>query len=140
MIKYRLKCNCCSKSFDSWFSSSKEYDKLKKKQYLNCLFCNSKEIKKTLMAPNILGLKYIEREKIKKNQKIKNKILGFQNYIKDNFENVGNDFVYKARYLHYNDKKETKGIYGNATKKQITELHEEGIETQIFPWIDNKNN
>ena len=34
----------------------------------------------------------------------------------------------------------TKGIYGSATKKQINELQEEGIETHVFPWIDNKNN
>ena len=81
MIKYRLKCNCCSKSFDSWFSSSKEYDKLKKKQYLNCLFCNSRDIKKTLMAPNVLGLKYIEREKIKI-KKLKTKFWDFKTILK----------------------------------------------------------
>ena len=37
-------------------------------------------------------------------------------------------------------KKKKKGIYGNASTKQIKELNEEGIETQIFPWIDNNNN
>ena len=30
MIKYLLKCNSCSSEFDSWFSSSKEFDRLKK--------------------------------------------------------------------------------------------------------------
>ena len=53
---------------------------------------------------------------------------------------MGDDFTYKARSLHYNNKKNTKGIYGNATKKQVIELQEEGIETQIFPWIENKKN
>ena len=75
MIKYRLKCNSCLKSFDSWFSSSHEYDKLKKKEYLNCHFCNSKDINKTLMAPNILSLNYKEGDKIKKKKEIKKKIL-----------------------------------------------------------------
>ena len=32
------------------------------------------------------------------------------------------------------------GIYGNASKKQIKELKDEGIETYVFPWIENKNN
>ena len=105
MIKYRLKCNSCSKSFDSWFSSSFEYEKLKKKDYLNCHFCNSKDISKTIMAPNLLGLNFKEGNKIKKEQEIKKKILEFQNFIKDNFENVGDDFAYKARSLHYNSKK-----------------------------------
>ena len=29
MIKYRLVCKGCDLSFDSWFASSQEYDKLK---------------------------------------------------------------------------------------------------------------
>ena len=142
MIKYRLKCNNCDKLFDSWFSSSSEFEKLKSKNFLDCHFCNSKDIKKTLMAPNILNSKQKKENKYKnkKTQEIQKKILEFQNFIRDNFENVGDDFAYKARSLHYNSKKNTKGIYGNATKKQISELKDEGIETQIFPWIENKKN
>ena len=142
MIKYKLKCKNCEKSFDSWFSSSREFEKLRKKKFLNCHFCNSKEIVKTLMAPNILGAKQKIEKKItsKKNIEIKKKILEFRNFIKKNFENVGDDFVYKARSLHYNNKKNLKGIYGNASKKQIRELQEEGIETQMFPWIEDKKN
>ena len=138
MIKYRLKCNRCEKSFDSWFASSSEFEKLKNKRFLNCQFCNSKEINKTPMAPNLLTLK--QKNKFKKNKEIRKKILEFQKFIKDNFENVGNDFAYKARSLHYNNKKNSKGIYGSATKNQINELKEEGIETQVFPWLEDKNN
>ena len=142
MIKYKLKCKNCAKSFDSWFSSSKEFEKLKKKNFLNCPFCNSNNVVKTLMAPNILNIKHqnTNKLKLKKNNDIKKKILEFQNFIKKNFENVGDDFTYKARSLHYNNKKNKKGIYGNASKKQITELQEEGIDTQIFPWFEDKDN
>ena len=55
MIKYKLKCERCEKDFDSWFSSSLEFEKLKKKKLLNCHFCGSKRIAKTLMAPNIIN-------------------------------------------------------------------------------------
>ena len=142
MIKYKLIFKNCAKSFDSWFSSSKEFEKLKKKNFLNCPFCNSNNVVKTLMAPNILNTKHqnTNKLKLKKNNDIKKKILEFQNFIKKNFENVGNDFTYKARSLHYNNKKNKKGIYGNASKKQITELQEEGIDTQIFPWFEDKDN
>ena len=140
MIKYKLKCECCKKSFDSWFSSSSEYEKLKKKKYLNCHFCNSNDITKTLMAPNILNYNNKKEKKIRKKNDIRKRILEFQNFIKKNFKNVGKDFAYKARSLHYSNEKKSKGIYGSATKKQINELQEEGIETHIFPWIDNKNN
>ena len=94
------------------------------------------------MAPNILSLKQnLKNEiKIKKKPKIfKKKFWNFQNFIKNNFENVGDDFAYKARSIHF-DRKKTKGIYGNATKKQINELHDEGIETHSFPWIEDKKN
>ena len=140
MIKYKLKCECCKKSFDSWFSSSSEYEKLKKKKYLNCHFCNSNDITKTLMAPNILNYNNKKEKKIRKKNDIRKRILEFQNFIKKNFKNVGKDFAYKARSLHYSNEKKSKGIYGSATKKQINELQEEGIETHVFPWIDNKNN
>ena len=33
MIKFKLTCKNCLKSFDSWFSSSKEFEKLKKLKY-----------------------------------------------------------------------------------------------------------
>ena len=142
MIKYRLKCRNCEKSFDSWFSSSKEFDKLRKKNFLNCHFCNSKNIVKTLMAPNIVSSKncFENKIKIKRNNNIKKRILEFQNFIKNNFENVGDDFAYKARTLHYHDKKIKKVFMEMRRLKQIKELNEEGIETQIFPWIDNNNN
>tara|TARA_B100000941_G_C28423034_1_gene509867 strand:+ start:322 stop:750 length:429 start_codon:yes stop_codon:yes gene_type:complete len=142
MIKYRLKCKNCTKSFDSWFSSSKEFEKLKKKIFLKCHFCNSNNVVKTLMTPNILNTKHQNTNKLKskKDNDIKKKILEFQNFIKKNFENVGDDFTYKARSLHYNNEKNKKGIYGNASKKQIRELQEEGIDTQIFPWFEDKNN
>ena len=46
MIKYKLVCKDCNNIFDSWFSSSKEYEKLKKRKYLNCHICNSLRMKK----------------------------------------------------------------------------------------------
>ena len=142
MIKYKLKCNDCEKNFDSWFSSSLEFEKLKNKKFLNCHFCGSKKIVKNLMAPNILNSVSNTEKKAanKKRQNIKKKILEFQNFIKENFENVGDDFAYKARSLHYTNKEKQKGIYGTASKKQIKALQEEGIETETFPWIEDKNN
>ena len=80
MIKYRLKCNNCDKLFDSWFSSSSEFEKLKSKNILDCHFCNSKDIKKTLMAPNILNLKQKKENefKNKKNLKIQKNFWNFK--------------------------------------------------------------
>ena len=43
MIKYKLKCEKCSYTFDSWFSSSQKYDKIKKLNLIQCSNCNSKK-------------------------------------------------------------------------------------------------
>ena len=57
MIRYKLMCENCDNSFDSWFLSSKEYDKLKKTKHLNCHNCGSIKVEKTLMAPSVVNSK-----------------------------------------------------------------------------------
>ena len=139
MIKYRLICKNCDFSFDSWFASSKEYEKLKRKKLLICHTCNSKKIEKNLMAPKILK----KNDLVVKNEKtnfINKKLKEYQNFIKKNFEYVGENFAYEARSIHYNEKKNKKGIYGKATSKEILELKNEGIDTQIIPWVEDKKN
>ena len=53
MIKYQLKCKKCKNIFDSWFSSSKEFEKLKKLKLINCESCKSLQIEKSIMSPRI---------------------------------------------------------------------------------------
>ena len=92
MIKYCLKCKNCSLEFESWFSSSKEFDRLKKLKHLNCQNCNSIKIEKSLMTPNLTNTK------------------------KKTFEQ--------------NEQK----------LKEVKELTNEGIETEMIPWINDKEN
>ena len=140
MIKYKLICKDCNLSFDSWFSSSNEYEKLKRKNFLNCHHCDSKKIEKTIMAPKIINKEEkINLEKIRSNQ-INKKLKEYQNFIKDNFDYVGDNFAYEARSIHYDKKRKEKGIYGTASNDEIKELKEEGIETEVIPWLENKNN
>ena len=42
MIKYNIKCEN-EHEFESWFSDSAEFDKLKKKGLLDCIYCSSKK-------------------------------------------------------------------------------------------------
>ena len=142
MIKYRLICKDCENIFDSWFSSSKEYDRLKKKYFLNCHICNSLNIEKTLMSPSVFMSKSDSKinNQIKKYKETKKIILKYQEFIKKNFNYVGENFAYEARSVHYKNKKASKGIYGTATKEDLRELKEEGIETEVIPWIKDKTN
>ena len=142
MIKYKLICKSCNISFDSWFASSVEYEKLKKRKLLTCHKCNSKKIDKTLMAPKLINTYSNEFSK-KKNLKYRNinkKIKEYQNFVKKNFEYVGENFAYEARSIHYNERKKKRGIFGTASTNEIKELREEGIEAEIIPWVEDKNN
>ena len=139
MIKYKLLCKNCSDSFESWFASSKEFERLKKSKFLQCLNCNSNKIDKSLMAPSIINKQKKNNKDTKKFLEIKNKLKEYKKFIKNNFDYVGHNFAYEARSIHYN-KKKTKGIYGQATKEDIENLKDEGIETQNIPWIEDKEN
>ena len=141
MIKYNLLCGSCSENFDSWFLSSKEFEKLKKLKLINCPNCKSFSVKKSLMSPSVINKKNDSNNlDSKKYLEIKNKLKDYKNFIKNNFEYVGNNFTYEARSIHYNNKKKDKGIYGNASAEDIKELSEEGIETEMIPWLDNNEN
>ena len=37
-------------------------------------------------------------------------------------------------------KKKNKGIYGTASKQDLKELKEEGIDAQMVPWFESENN
>ena len=141
MIKYKLICKSCDFLFDSWFASSKEYEKLKKKKLLNCQNCNSLNVEKNLMAPKLMTQNKNEKmyDKFQKMKQIKKTIIEYQKFIKANFKYVGENFAYEARSIHYNNKK-NKNIYGTASKKDLRELREEGIDAQLIPWVEDKNN
>ena len=142
MIKYKLLCKQCDLKFDSWFASSNEYERLKKKKLLNCHKCNSFKVEKTIMAPQLINNKSKTAEKLnlKKFYKVKKTIMNYQKFIKDNFKYVGDNFAYEARSIHYNSKKKSKGIYGSASNEDLKELKEEGIDAQMIPWIDDNEN
>ena len=123
MIKYKLLCKNCELTFDSWFASSSEYDRLKKKKLINCHNCNSQKIDKSVMSPKLIkgNLKIKEKTNLEKFTKFKKKINDYQKFIKNNFKYVGENFAFEARTIHYNNKKNTEGIYGIASKEDIRE-------------------
>ena len=83
MIKYNLICKC-GETFESWFSSSDEYDVLRRKKLINCIYCDSTLVRKSVMAPNLFN----KTNKISKNtnleKKIKKQLLDLRKYIEKN--------------------------------------------------------
>ncbi len=138
MIKYDLKCKC-GKTFESWFSSSNEYEQLKKKKYISCIYCDSPSVEKTIMAPNLASKSNKTSKDLKIRNNVKKQLVEFRKYIEKNCKNVGDKFPQEARSIHY-DKKSSKSIYGKATKEETNELLEEGIDVTTIPWVDKTEN
>tara|TARA_X000000368_G_C22953260_1_gene677570 strand:+ start:428 stop:850 length:423 start_codon:yes stop_codon:yes gene_type:complete len=140
MIKYILKCKN-KHEFESWFSNSNEYEKLKKKNLIECIFCKSQQIEKSIMSPRVLNSETNNQENVvdkKEFAKIKKDLLKIRKYVEKNFKFVGKKFPQEVRDVYY-DKKADKKIYGITTPEEREELKEEGIELASIPWIEKDN-
>ena len=137
MIKYNLKCKN-KHEFESWFSDSKEFEKLLKKNLIECLFCKTKSVKKSIMSPRISHRKKINFPN-KEINKMKKDLAKLRKFVEKNFEYVGENFPREVRKIYY-DKKRNKNIYGITTPKEARELKEEGIDVASIPWVNNKEN
>ena len=140
MIKYNLICDN-EHEFESWFSDSLKFEKLKKKKLLECIYCSSKRIEKSIMSPMIYNsnnLDFPNNEFEKELLKEKKRLVQIRKYIEKNYEYVGKNFSKKVREIYY-DKKNKKTIYGTTTLKEREELAEEGIDLLSVPWIGKDN-
>ena len=140
MIKYNLICNN-NHEFESWFSDSEEFNRLNKKKLLECIYCSSNKIKKSIMAPMVSGTKLSEESVNILDRKLlkeKKELLKLREHIEKNFEFVGDKLSEKIRDIYY-DKNSKKSIYGTATPEERKELAEEGIDLLSIPWISKDN-
>ena len=140
MIKYNLKCEN-NHEFESWFSNSKEFDKLNGKNLLSCIYCSSKKINKSIMAPMVSNSKTKDMYLEITNKELKfekDKLIKLRSYIEKNFNYVGKEFSKKVREVYY-DKKSNKAIYGTTTPEERDELAEEGIDLLSIPWVNKDN-
>ena len=140
MIKYNLKCEN-NHEFESWFSNSEEFDKLNKKKLLECIYCASKKIEKSIMSPSISNKSSKNINPLEVDQKLINerdKLMKLKNIIEKNFEFVGDKLSKKVRDVYY-DKKSKKSIYGTTTQEEREELEEEGIDLLSIPWVSKDN-
>ena len=137
MIKYNLKCKN-KHEFESWFSDSREFEKLLNKKLIECVFCKTKSIKKSIMSPRIAHKKKVNFPN-KEIRQMKRDLLKLRKFVEKNFDYVGDNFPREVRKVYY-DKKKNKNIYGIASPKETEELKDEGIDLTTIPWVDNKEN
>ena len=118
------------------FQNLKNLKNSKKKKLMECIFCHSKDIEKSIMSPNIVGKENIKQKKF---NKIKKNLIETRKFFEKNFQFVGDKFPKEVREIYYN-KNKNKNIYGTVTLEEKLELEEEGIELANIPWLNKKEN
>ena len=99
MIVFNLICKICSTEFEGWFESAKEFDKQKRKKIINCPYCNSSSVKKSLMTPN-LPVKSNSKKETKLKKAVANNIKKYRKIVEKNFDYVGDQFAEEAKRIH----------------------------------------
>lgn len=122
--------------FEGWFASSEDFDRQKAAGYVSCPHCQSKNVSKMLMAPNVATGR--QREKTQAvamdtmRREMISKIKDAVKEIRANAEDVGEKFPEEARKIHYGES-EARGIIGQASIDEAKALTEEGIEIATLP-------
>ena len=140
MIKFILQCKN-KHDFESWFSNSIEYERLKKKNLIECIFCKSKIVDKSIMSPNIVCKKQKKNNLFDDKEfiNIKKDLQKMKKFIKKNFDFVGDRFPQEVRKIYYDNKKKN-NIYGTVSSTEREELEAEGIELSSIPWTGSEEN
>lgn len=142
MIRYDLRCNN-EHVFEGWFADMAAYDTQSANGELACPTCGSIKVGKALMAPN-LGRKSANKESSRAAMaamgqlEMRRYLQQVRKQIEANSEHLGDKFPEEARRIHHGEAKE-RNIYGDATKQQVEELRDEGIEIAAIPWVDPDN-
>ena len=137
MIVFNLNCSDCAYSFEGWFENNKDFNKQIRKGLVNCPYCNSTQIKKGLMAPNIA--KKSNSKISKRNKSIASNVKKLKKIIEKEFDYVGDKFTEEAKKIKYGETKE-RAIYGEASIEQTKELIDEDIDVLPLPFSTKKTN
>ena len=137
MIVFNLVCSECEYPFEGWFDDTKSSNIQKKRKLINCPNCESSNVSKTLVAPNVSKK---SNSKLTKNKKtLASNIKKIRKIVEKNFDYVGDNFFEEAKKIKYGETKD-RPIYGEATIEETKELIEEEINITPLPFQPDKKN
>ena len=132
MIKYALSCEH-EHAFEGWFGSSSDYDEQAGRGLLECPVCGSGAVRKQIMAPAVAGTKKGRPDVAPQMRSMMMEAMGkVRAHVEQNFDYVGDAFAREARDIH-EGKSEERGIYGEATPKDVKKLVEDGVPVAPLP-------
>ena len=134
MIKYALVC-AREHPFEGWFGASADYDDQTARGLVECPVCGSSEVRKQIMSPAVSGTKargLAARDDPKMASVMMEAMRRVRSHVTDNFDYVGDRFAAEARAIH-EGASEDRGIYGEASPKEVRGLIEDGVQVAPLP-------
>lgn len=139
MIRYALQCQH-DHAFEGWFGSSSDYDDQQARGLLECPMCGSKGVRKQVMAPAVAGTKaqigldappppFLDKGA---REMMMQQAQAVRAHVEQNFDYVGDSFAQEARDIH-DGKSEERGIYGEASGREVKKLIEDGVPVAPLP-------
>jgi len=140
VIKYRLQCTH-GHEFEGWFASSASYDAQVAAGQLTCPECNSSDVGKSIMAPNVATRARPEASATDDEApaRYRNLVREVTRVLAAASEDVGARFPEEARKIHYREV-EQRAIRGIASLDEARELVEEGVEIMALPRMPEDTN
>lgn len=138
MILYQLRCSG-DHEFEAWFRDSATYDVQAAAGDVACPFCGDTHVSKAPMAPAIATggrdrepqIAPEDRARMVAEQILK-AVDKLRKHVEDNCDYVGDRFAEEARRIHYGES-EDRGIFGEASEDDVSDLREEGVEFYRLP-------
>ena len=158
MIKYQLICDQ-NHEFEGWFQASAAFDAQAESGLLRCPLCDSDQVKRALMTPNLASPKRrkaieppmadpvpkpanpalpqqlappIKSEQVQAFGAALAVLRQLQKKITKDCRDVGDNFAEEARKIHYGEA-EAEGIFGRTTHEEREALEDEGSDVLDMP-------
>lgn len=150
MIHYELRCGA-GHGFDGWFKDSAAFEKLAKRNLVECPHCGDTKVERSLMAPALA-----KREALpapvpasapapapqppaavaggRLPDHMRAMLQRMRAEVEKHCDYVGPQFADEARKMHRGES-EKRAIYGETTSSEAESLAEEGIEFSRIPWV-----
>lgn len=142
MIRYNLHCEK-NHGFETWFSSSEDFDRQVGANLISCPHCGSHAVSKSVMAPSVTTARKREANQnvvmVEAQAAMVEKLREMVKTVRANSDNVGDRFPEEARKIHYGEA-EARGIIGNASSAEVHSLIDEGIDILPLPALPEDAN
>ena len=141
MIRFSLICDE-DHEFEAWFRNNDDFDRQKKRGFVDCPACGSKKVGKALMAPAVSTGRKREKIALAMNEAQKNamaEMKALSQKMRENADYVGDKFAEEARKIHFGET-DARGIYGEATLDEAKSLAEDGVGFMPIPVFPEDRN